>query len=501
MKQFSLIVLTILCIKSLVLAQVEVYTLGRAIEVALDQSFQIRSLGLTLESADFGLKAAKGRFKTNAELNMQVPYFEERVQQIRVANQLPVFNTLGTTRFQSILNVNQPLPTDGVLSLRSRLYHLTESVYLDESASDIRRKEFFTSVRLDFSQPLFALNRLKTGYERANLTYEKAQKQFKRTELAIVFDVTAAFYSLYRATRSVEIAQGDVGRSKEAFELARRKFEAGLIPEVEALQTEVDYATSQNNLLSVQGRLKRQADNFKQLIGVDLNENVGVDTRIDYQPFEVDEGFAIEQALQNRTEIREREIERRLAEITVKEADEVSDFRLQLNAFWDITGVSEPELDDTGLTSLFNSSIDDLQRRPQNKGITLELEVPLWDWGVNKSEVSQARSQLAQADLILKENRILVKQGVRAVISSLYEAQNRLEVLKKSEELSEKSFAISLSRFENGSITGQELTLDRDRVTAARTDFLNAYITYQLAVAELKRQTLWDFENRQSLVE
>jgi len=56
-------------------------------------------------------------------------------------------------------------------------------------------------------------------------------------------------------------------------------------------------------------------------------------------------------------------------------------------------------------------------------------------------------------------------------------------------------------RFDNGDVTAQELALDRNRLTQARSAYLDAYIDYQTAIADLKRRTLYDFEQNRSLVE
>lgn len=478
-----------------------VLTLEEAINIALDKSFGTKSLGLRLEGANYGLKAAKGRFKTNAQLRLQTPNFIEQVTEDIDPNGLPVFNTRGTTRFQSTLNINQPLPTDGLLTLRSTFYHRNVSTFFVTLDDEINRNEFYTSITLQFRQPLFTLNRLKLGYEEANLTFERAQRQFKRIELDIVFDVTQSFYDLYSATIQVEISKTEVSQQKDSYELAQKKYQAGLIPEVEALQMEVDYAQSQNDLLTTEGNLKRQEDIFKQLIGLDLTANVTVDTRFDYKAFEIDENFAIAQALKNRSEIRELAIDKRLAEIEVKEVNNRSHFRMDLVAFLDITGISDPNLSSTNLGNLIESSFDDIGRRPKNKGVTLNVTVPLWDWGVNRNEVAQAQAILDESILVLEEEKKSVIRDVRAVISRVKEAQSQLEVLKRSEEIAQKSYDISLARFDNGDITSQELALDQERLTAAKTAYLDAYIKYQLSVADLKRKALWDFENNESLVE
>ncbi len=58
-------------------------------------------------------------------------------------------------------------------------------------------------------------------------------------------------------------------------DLAKKKYQAGLVPEVEALQMEVDLADSKIRLLSAQGVLGRSENAFKQLIGLELSDSVG----------------------------------------------------------------------------------------------------------------------------------------------------------------------------------------------------------------------------------
>ena len=127
--------------------------------------------------------------------------------------------------------------------------------------------------------------------------------------------------------------------------------------------------------------------------------------------------------------------------------------------------------------------------------------MPLWDSGVNRAEVAAARAVLDRSELTEEETRRQVTQQIRAVITRVRETLNRLDVLKRTEEVALRGYEISQSRFENGDITSQELALDRERLTQARQYFLEAYINYQLAVADLKRNTLYDWERERSLVE
>jgi outer membrane protein TolC len=88
----------------------------------------------------------------------------------------------------------------------------------------------------------------------------------------------------------------------------------------------------------------------------------------------------------------------------------------------------------------------------------------------------------------------LIKQEIRDGVRSLQSAQQRLEITQRSEELAEKSYKISLLKFEGGDLSSQDLALEQNRLTQARTNSLNAIIDYKQALADLRRKTLWDFE-------
>ena len=478
-----------------------ILTLDNAIELALEKSYDARRERLILLGAQQNVVAQRGRFKTQVNLTLNSPDFQEQVQAIPLPNEVPIYNTTGTLRWQSQMRITQPLPTNGSISLRSDLYQIRESVFREQLDITEKEKRFFSSFRLIFNQPLFVPNDLKLGMERANLEHERAQREFTRTELDVVYRVTEGFFGLYSAIRRLEIAREEVNQQEQAYELARQKFDAGLIPEVGALQMEVDLAQSRNRLLEAEGDLSQMEDRFKITVGLPLEQQVAVKTDFALSLFNVDEEKAIEQGLRHRAEIRRGEIDRRLAEITVQETDARTAIRGDIRAYYDLTGISDPFLDyGVSTARLFRSSINDMRRRPKNRGITFTLSVPIWDSGVNRAEVAAARARLERNELTERENKRLVVQDIRAVITRLRETRGRLDVLKRSEEVALRSFEISQAQFDNGDITSQELAENRDRLTTARQNYLAAYIDYQLSVADLKRNTLYDFEKGRSLV-
>ena len=195
------------------------------------------------------------------------------------------------------------------------------------------------SYRLDFVQPLFVPNALRLSLERARLNLDESRRRFTAAQLDIVYDVTAEFFGFLRAERRLEIARSEVAQQEEAFQLASRKFTAGLIPEVEALQMEVDLAQSRNDLLAAEGARATAADRFKLRLGLPLDQDIAVEAEATPAFYEVDADRAREHALAHRAEIRNTEADLRRAEITVAETDARSALKGEIRAYYDLTGV------------------------------------------------------------------------------------------------------------------------------------------------------------------
>ena len=122
----------------------------------------------------------------------------------------------------------------------------------------------------------------------------------------------------------------------------------------------------------------------------------------------------------------------------------------------------------------------------------------------NSYEVISLKS-IASCSVIKKEDnreeRIRdIAREARDAVTRVNESKRRIELLQRSQAVAERAFEISSQRFENGDITAQNLADDRDRLTRAETDHLDAIISYQLALSDLRRRTLFDFERDRSLV-
>ncbi len=474
--------------------------LTEAIVMALDKSHTAQTLDLGLAGAEHDVAAAKGRFGTRAAARMSLPELEEGVQRVQVPGELPRYDTYGSREVSAVLELSQPLSTDGVVSLSGHLYQRDDSYYDPGVDQTEEQRTFFNSYEVSLSQPLFVPNDLKMGLEKAEISHRLARRAYDRGQLDLSYDVTSSFYLLVKAQEEVAISGDARLRQQQNFDLAQRKFKAGLIPEVDALQMEVDLAGANNDLLGRESDLIMAADNFRLLVGLPMTQPVRAAASLTPGLFDVDHALAMSHALTYRTEIYDLNDQVRRSEITVTETDARSDLKGELSAFYNLTGVSDPALVDANQRELIDSSWDDLRRRPGNRGVRFSLSIPLWDSGVNEQEVASAEVAVRRRQLDQDNLQRGITRQVQAALARFEGAKRRLDVLRRGLDIAVRSYAISRERFEAGDITSQALADNRDRLVQARRSYLDAFVSYRLAGADLRRRTLYDFERGKSLV-
>jgi len=483
-----------------------VLTLDESIAIALDKSYSIKNLQQYVIAAERNLWAAKAGYRTRITSSFYTPQYDEGFTLVEQAEGNPVAKQFGSFQMRGVLDIVQPMPWiplgGGDLTFRSEAYQLnswTPSREIPEL--DIKSNQFYTSLSVIANKPLFTINTVALELKQAELDFEKQSRFFKRSELDLVYQVTNSFFQLYRWSQQYEIDKEKVERQEEIYKTTKIKFDAGLIAEVDAMQAEVDLIQYRNELKTSEGMLQEQEASFKQLIGIPLNVPVKVITELELKPVAVDVQKAIDLALTNRSEIVEKQIDIENQKIDIKQIDARVSVKGNLIGYYKFSGFSDPTLPyGTSSSDLFTSSWDVLKKTP-SRGVTFNLEIPLFDWGRNKAQVDAAKASLEREELNLKDLYVTIEREVRDVVRKVYEAYDRVQMLAKSVEVGKKSFDISLQRFANGDITSVELARASDQLNTAKLSYLSAYNEYKLALADLKRKTLYDFERNRSLIE
>ncbi|MFP4546639.1 MAG: TolC family protein [Fidelibacterota bacterium] len=461
---------------------------------AMEKSYKMKTLRENFKSAEYELKAATHSLRTNIHLNLTMPDYKETMQ--RFEDSLGVYYTpIKQAIYSSNLYIRQPLPTDGNIYFSSGIYS-TSDYFRDRNTVQL-------NTRIGFEQPLQAFyiyNEIQSSLKRARLNYEQSKKQMKRAELDLKYEVSQLFYNLVSSQEQEKIAKQTLEYQKEAHELAQNKYKAGVIAEVEALEMEIDQAEAENNYAIAQSNVQAHEDLLKQFLGIGLGNDLDLDYQLTYEKVYVDQSDAVERGLKYRLEIRESEISKELAEISLKRTRVNGQVTGSIEGYYDFIGVGENDINLAYMNTV-DGAVDNLIERQGNRGVSLNISIPLWDWGVNRARVDAARARIRKADYTIENEKVNVRRDIRSTVNELQSALRRLQLLEQNVEVAEKSFEISTQRFANGDINSQTLALNRNRLNQAYTTRLNAYITYKLKLADLTRKTFYDYELQKPVVD
>ena len=471
----------------------------KAISIALNESYTVKSYKKDRKAMERQFDYYKAQFKPRLDFNVFAPDWNESVNRVERPDTLPVYNSIGSMRLGSNLKFTYVIPTGGHLSLTSEIYHENiQNVIAENNYQTLERNQAFSQVSLSFNQPIFTKNELKENLNEAEYQYEKATARFTRKQMDIMYNVSLSFYKLYQASRKVEIAKEQLANSKEAYKIAKLKLSTGRIPEAEVLIAEVEKEKNRGELSRLKNELAKEKDNFKQLIGLKLNKNIQIESKIDYDSFKINLETAINKAIKHRMEIDEQKLDIKLQKINVDEAERISEFKGNISAYTDLTGIGMTASEKISTTSMFESSFENFVERPPNYGIRLTFSFPIYDWGRGNARVQEEKVRLEKSKLKLNHIKRTIKREVINTVRTVKETRDRLKIMKKNLKAAQRSYKISNMRFENGKISSQELTQQQQRLAEVQLSYLEAFVTYKLAVADLKRKTMYDFKHQRS---
>ena len=493
MKTKYVIALCVALISLSVKADTYLLTLHESIELAKEKSYTMRNLKEDLKIAEYNLKSATSSLKTHIDFSLTMPEFNQTVRTWDDTTGVS-FYSIKRMDYGGMVTVNQPLITNG------NIYWETSLNSYDDFYNQDRSATFNTRLRL--RQPIDALygyNAIWSSLKSARLDYERSNKSLRREELNLVYRVSSSYYNLLSLQRSTEIALLDYERQTEANEIAQNKYASGLIREVDALQMEVDLAEAQNSYEMALINQESAINSFKELLGIELTDSVVLKDELKYNVVTVDVEKAVEYALKNRTELRERDIAIEQQQMSIRQRKAEGMVRGYFDAYVQKTGTSMGDMNTT-YGNTIQTSADDFMNRPINYGVGFTVSVPLLDWGENKARVRAAEARQRQNYLAKEELERSIETETRNSVAQLNNNLKRLQLLEKNVVIAEKSFAITLQRFTDGDIDSQTLALERNRLNSAYRSHLSAYIAYQLSLADIMRKTLYDFEKGESVM-
>lgn len=453
----------------------EVLTLEKALNIAFQHSPALIQSKLSLEQRQLNLKAQDASLKSQFSLDVN-PFSYTRNNQYDSFNSKWYANQ--NMASSASFGIRQPIKwTDGTISL------INDFSWQDASnkTSGGKNTSFNHNLSLRIEQPLFTYNRTKIQLQELEYALENAKISYAMQELTIEKNVTSQFYDVYQKQKDLNTAKDEYTNQKQNYDIIKNKVEAGLVAKEELYQAEVNLATSESSVYSQEINYENTKDNFKLLLGMSLDEDIMVLPNTDIISVNVNTDEAVKYALDQRMELRQKQITLEEDVFNIIKAKAENEFKGNLSVRVGMDALSEK------VNTMYNKPTD-------NEQVGVTLTIPIFDWGAKKARVKSSELAMESNQIDMDEEKKNIVIGVRQICRNLPTLMRQIEIKKKSIENAEHTYEINLEKYRNGNLTGMELQQYQTQLTNAKQEYTGAIINYKLELLNLKIQTLWDFE-------
>ncbi len=378
--------------------------------------------------------------------------------------------------------VNLPLQTGGTVTFDladNRSSSNTENVVIDPV--------FSNDMSVSISQPLLRDAGIRTNTHSIRVAEYNKSITDARTKLEVIRVIAAmdrVYWRLYAAFKQLEVRTQQYDLAHEQLERAKRFVKAGKRAQIEVKRAEAALAQSLESIIFAENNLRNRQREMKLTLnkaGLETGGATAIIPTTEPNPvhYTFEGGLLIDQAIENRMEMLELELEIAKA---VSQIDYMKNQALpiiNLNYTYNINGTGESRNDSYDL--LFDNDFADHR-------LGVQLNIPLGNERA-KSNLRQAYYQRRQV-LASKEGRTaLIEVEVLNALDQLETNWQRILATRQSTLLEARLYEAEVHQFENGLTTSTDVRETQTNLTNAQSTEINALTEYQIALVDLAYAT------------
>jgi outer membrane protein len=327
-------------------------------------------------------------------------------------------------------------------------------------------------------QSIYEGGRMISSLRAAKLTQEQAVLAHQSVVADVLLATRVAYYDVLLAAQDIVVREASVNLLAKELDEEQRRYDAGTVPRFNVLRAEVAVANARPALIRARNNHRIAKNNLANLLGYDLPrevwENIPLqltDT-LNVAPFSVELPAAIQQALEQRTELGALRKAEKLREEDIVSARSGRLPSAQVFAGW----------------GWRNSSLStDLGDDVNGWQVGLQVDWYLFDGFATRGKVAQAKAAHEKSRVELNDVGGQIELEVRTAYSVFIGANEVLESQKKVQEQADEALRLAKSRAAAGTGTQLDVLSAETALTEARTTQIQAQYEYAVAVARLER--------------
>jgi outer membrane protein TolC len=322
-----------------------------------------------------------------------------------------------------------------------------------------------------------------TPLRRARALEAAAQAKLEIAQRGLAVTVTRSYYALIAAQRKYATAQAASQQANRFFQIAQEQQRAGQVARSDVVKAEILFQQQQQGYRDALVGMDAARLALAVVLFPGLNENFTVVDDLASAP--ALPPFADVRAMAGRSnpDIEAAGEALRAAGQDVRAAKNALLPSLVVDAVYGI------EANEFALHSRVAAQ-PELGVLP-NLGyfITVNLTVPVWDWGGLRSKVHQSEARQRQAQVVLTQAQRQLMSNLYAMYNEATAAKAGVDSLQHVADLAAESLRLTTLRYQAGESTALEVVDAQNTLVQARGAADDAQLRYRVALAQLQTIT------------
>ena len=337
---------------------------------------------------------------------------------------------------------------------------------------------FSGGFNISATMPLDLSGSIGRAVQQALITFITQKATYIIAGQSLILTVYQQYYQVLGAKAAIRIDQGQVDQTKEQLRIAQERLKAGRVPEVDVMTAKVQYDNAVQNLKIDEGALELAKSGLRNTLVLSQTIDIILTDRLTFEPEQFAFETALEEAEQNRPEIK-------IARLGLESA------RIALRSTYDPYRPTLSVSANYGYNILGLSPRDAWNNKPPNfthsYGATFRIPLLIFDGGIIRESKNQALVNIDQAKANIKEAQEGVSLDVKNSLTTLNNSRERVEVGQGSINLAKQTLRIAEMRYSTGTTSYLEVTDARNNLRTAELNLLTALIAYNNAKVDVYR--------------
>ena len=344
----------------------------------------------------------------------------------------------------------------------------------DDTSTNGRNEAW--SVDITARQVLYAGGGVTAGVKRQQLALDAAVLSLREVINDALLGVRTRFYTALLTRERIKVQEQNIELLQRQLQDVKNRYEAGTVSNFEVLRAEVALANAQPALITARNDFRLAVEELRQSLGFVATGDTDVTKvpeflgTLEFNASSFELRSALNTAREQRPDLQ------RLAKLSEAAEQGIissrSGYLPTVSAFGSYDWRQAP-------VSSNRSSLDGWT-------VGLQSSWDIFDGRATAGRVAQARSFLEQTKLALAEAQLSADVEVRRAISIFQQASELAEASNKVVEQAEEAVRLANARYSAGTATQLDVLTSQVELTTARLNQLQAYYSYNVAVATVR---------------